>query len=831
MGVSILPILTKFYNQFKNGVTFGDFPLDFTTNLTGSVMDNIKLVKQVDVSWNYFASDSDSSGVTEVSPTQIRFDRAVPQWIIDGFALNDTIQIEWTDNAGSQSESGVIITLTADVMIVEWGGLPIPGDLNGFVSNSLAIHGNTPLEFSVYKFGLVDNNEPFSIASKVSGNDQGYYGSDIGFDTGGGVRDTNFVELERLGNYKDWRTGSMRVRYVENPTTYVQRFEIEHEFTIVPFYKDGELENLQDDVIPPLLAGLNSLKYVYSPGFRTLRSNPNSEKIEILQNNLGSVAWFNENFSGFNNNYQVNSTIYQEEATLDSADGIIIGSKTKVTIEVEKTSGNFTAGERAGVYISYLPEQDEYTDTTLTDLKDNFLYDNSLNNEGLAATVGAEGLITNFEVTNIVTNTMTLTFDVEYTSLQKAFLSNNNSQDDIYFLIGVQLGDTATLSAGNSDRVTILADVKPYDEGSDIPDLIVNPAFNLFPYKEVVGVDAGFSSLTQWNEDGFTMEGSFDLDLNKDAVLNTLEFRLIAENSTTGAFFELDSFVFNVANPVVVNGVQQFNLITTRNYNLESGIQFNDVSLTTGALAAGFQTYNLRFSQKISWQEWIANNFVDTAFYDIAEPNNNFNNKSSNYSDLNGYDIKLSMFSNLTGTNDLGVSGVTDYHLLTPALTVYDYDLDGNITPEWSATVETFHPTNLTNLGLAILGGENTLFKITWVNSGGAVTDLTDFTAIHRIEETDQNGYDIDEVGTLYSYPSNNRVIPKGGFTNLDMYLDSGNVITECLIDGTQLVEGIGYNISGRIDVESTIDPNAKATSPDGQVKDTSGTVETKVIA
>jgi len=484
--------------------------------------------------------------------------------------------------------------------------------------------------------------------------------------------------------------------------------------------------------------------------------------------------------------------------------------------------------ERAGVYVSYLPNQDEYENTTLTDFNENFLYDNSLNNEGLSPTVGGNNIISNFEIGNLSGNTMTLTFDVEYSSLQKAFLSQRNNQEDIYFIIGVQLGDV-TLSSGNSDRVTLLADVNTYDESADIPDLIVNPSFNLFPYKDEVGVDTGFTSLIQWNEDGITMEGSFDLNLNKDAVLNTLEFRLVAENSTSGSFFELDSFVFNVANPVVVNGVQQFNLVATRGYNLESGSQFNDVSLTNGGLSAGLQTYNLRFSQKISWQDWIANNLVDSVFYDNSKINDNFNYKSSNYSDLNGYNIKLSMFSNLSGTSDLGVGGITDYHILTAPITVYDYDLDGNVIPEWSGTIETFNPLNLTDLDGAILTGQDTLFRITWVNVNGAITDLTDITAIHRIEETDQNGYDIDEVGTLYSFPSNNRVIPKGGFTNLDMYLDSGNVITECLINGSRLNTGIGYNLSGKIEVESTVTPNGKLMSPSNESKDTSGTVETKV--
>jgi len=827
MGVEILTRSTKFYNQFKNGIGFTDNLADYTTNLTGSVMDNVKLVLIVDIEWFTQAEDSKKLSIV----AQDRVDNVNGDFLKDGFSNGDTVVFQRKDDNGVivSSHTGEISTVNSNVMIFTANVSPVFPIIGEELSKS-TIRGTTDLTAAVYKFGLVDNNGNFNITSKVSGNDQGYYGSNIGFDTGGGVRDTNFVTLQRLGNYEDWRTGGMQIRYDSNPSTYVQRFEIEHEFTIVPYYLEGELSNLQNNIIPPLLVGLNSLKYVFSPGFRTVLSNPNTEKLITSDINLGSTAWFNENFNGFNNNYNVDSIIYQDANTLDNADGVIIGSKTKVTIEVSKIVGNFTAGERAGVYISYLPEQDEYENTTLTDLKNNFLYDNALNNEGLAPVVGAESIIENYEISNIVTNTMTLTFDVEYSSLQKAFLSNKNSQSAIYFIVGVQLGDVSIVS-GNSDRVTILADVEIYDESADIPDLIVNTSFNLFPYKEVVGVDAGFSSLTQWNEDGFTMEGSFDLDLNKEAVLNTLEFRLIAENNITGSFFELDSFVFNVANPIVVSGVQQFNLITNRNYNLETGSQFNDISLTTGALAAGLQTYNLRFSQKISWQDWIGNNNVDSLFYDPSNPNNNLNDKSSNYSGLNGYTIKLSMFSNLSGINDLGVGGITDYHLLTPALTVYDYDLDGSFTPVWSATIETFNPNNLTDLGGAILTGQNTLFKITWVNSGGAVVDLTDYTAIHRIEETDQNGYNIDEVGTLYSYPSNNRIIPKGGFTNLDMYLDSGNVVTECLIDGSQLNSGIGYNLSGKIEVERTIDPNAKATSPYGDFKDTSGTIELKAEA
>ena len=825
MGVEVNIVESKFLNQFQNGDDFLDSTGDTTPNLAASVMEKMKIIQQVDVSWDSEASESDRFDVDATNLTLIRTGSG--SFINDGFSVGDKFDLlqDYDDTQVFDFQGEITSVSDSTIIFTVISGTPSSTVL-GYIN--AGIRGLTPLEGLIYNFGLIDNNANFSITSNATGSDQGYYAAGIGADSGSG-RSTSFVDLQRLGSNKDWITGSAKCRYVSNPSTYVQRFEIEHEFTVVPYYKEGELENLQDNVIPDLLAGLNSLKYVYEPKFRTTISNPNTEKSVRLERNLGSVAWFNENFNGFNNNYQVNSISYKEAATSNSADGVIIGSKTEVRVEVKNLVGDWiSGGERAGVYVSYLPNQDEYENTTLTDFNENFLYDNALNNEGLTAVDGSNNIISNFRILPLDDDELTLIFDVEYSSLQKAFLSQRNSEEDIYFIIGVQLGD-ATLSSGNSDRVTLLADVNTYDESADIPDLIVNPSFNLFPYKEVVGVDTGFTSLVQWNEDGFTMQGSFDLNLNKDAVLNTLEFRLVAENSTIGSFFELDSFVFNVANPVVVNGVQQFNLVTTRGYNLEAGSQFNDVSLTNGGLSAGLQTYNLRFSQKISWQDWIANNLVDSVFYDNSKINDNFNDKSSNYSDLNGYNIKLSMFSNLSGTSDLGVGGITDYHILTSPITVYDYDLDGNTIPEWSGTIQTFNPVNSTDLDGAILTSQDTLFKITWVNVNGAITDLTDITAIHRIEETNQNGYDIDEVGTLYSFPSSNRIIPKSGFTNLDMYLDSGNVITECLINGSQLNTGIGYNLSGKIEVESTVDPNGKLMSPSNESKDTSGTVETKV--
>lgn len=817
MGVNVVVSSQKFFNEYKNDVGFVSNLGDFTNNFTGVVGENVKFTTIIDINWSASVTANDSWSADTVAQS---VSRSTGNWYNDGFSEGDVC--DW-------GQSGVV---TANITIdaISLDGSTIFYTLNSGAitdSNNAGLVGLTYLSAMVYKFGLLGNTESFNVESKVSGNDQGYYGSEIG----GNVvypaaRNTNWVVLTRLGQYADWQTGSMRVRWVSNPAYDIQRFEIEHEFTIVPYFLDGQLSNLQNDIIPPLLNGLNTLKYAYSPGFRTVLSNPNTEKATVIDNSQGSVAWFNENFNGFQNNYAVSSITYEEEATGNPADGLLIGTKTKVTIDVTKILGTFSAGERAGVYVSQLPQQIEYEDT-LTDLKSNFLYDNAINNAALPFEDG-QTFLTNFVISAPFGNTMSMSFDVEYSSGQKTFLANKFSVAPTYFLIGVELGDV-TLASGNSDRVILIADTELYDESADIPGLMDVTKFDFYPHNKQIGVDTGFTDLITWNEDGFVLDFEFSLNLLKDAVLKSMSINLIAYNNITEDSFTLDTYNFNnIGTAQVSAGVQQFNENTTRGYNLASGDQFNDVTLITGALVGDDQFYSGRFAQKISWQDWIQNLGVNNIFYDVLKPLNNKNRKSSNYSDLNGYTIRMSISANLDGTSDLGVAGNTNYLFLSPEIPVYDYDLDGNVTPTWSAEIQTFHPVTGVNLQGAVLVGLNTIMVTTWTNIAPPITSVVNMWAIHRIEETAQNGYAIDELSTINPYPVPNRVIPSVGETQLTIDPVSGNVVTACLVDGSQIIQGFDYNLSARLNEDGGIPIDGKITEA-GVEKITEASV-TKII-
>ena len=820
MGVNLVIQGQKFFNQFKNGVGFTDNLSDYTLNLAGSVMNKIQVQYRIDVSWNASVTNSDIWNA-DTSITVQSVTRTTGNWFNDGFFPGDICI--WTE-LGVDTANITIDSISQD-------GLTFFYTLNSGAitdTNFAALHGITPLTAMKYKFGLLGNSESFNIQSKVSLNDQGYYGKDIGFDTGGGVRDTNFVQLIRTGQYQDWQTGSMKVRFVGNPTNKVQRFDFVHEFIIVPYYLDGELSNLQNNIIPTLLNGANSLKYSFSPGFRTVLSNPNTEKAIIVNtHNDGSVAWYGENFNGFQNNYQVNSITYTEQPSTNSADGILIGSKTRVSIVVQKNNGNFIPGERAGVYVSYLPGQTEYQNTSLTDLKENFLYDVALNNEGQPF-VNGQDFITNFVISSPVGNLMTMSFDVEYSLAQKMRLSNQLTQGPINYLIAVELGDVTTVS-GNSDKLLILADVKEYDTSADIPFLGFVSKFDAYAHNEQIGVVPGSTDAIGWNESGLVWDFNFQLNTLFQSVINSLEMKLIAFDPITEHYFELDSESYSVGNAIVSGGVQQLNEQSTRGYILKAADQFNDKTLNTGIFFAGVQNYDGRFGQKFKWQDWLENLGVDTVFYDATKPFNNLNYKTSNYSLLNGYEIRQAMLMNLSGVSILGVSGETDYLFLSPTLTVYDYEKDGNVVPVWTHVIETFNAANNSPLGGSVLSGQDTLFRSTWTHSGGPVPSLDPLFVINRIQQTGSIGDDIDEMSSINLPPTGQKLIPKPTFTLLDVQLIGGLVVAECLIDGSTIAPGTNYDLSTEIRDVSLV--GGKMKSPSGDLKQKGNSTDIKQIA
>lgn len=822
MPAEILLNSCNFYNQLKSGYGFST-PTDPTYNLTGSVAERLKCEMEVMVSWYYKPTVQDN---VVVSGTGTVFQRTVGSFITDdSFAVGDTVAIY-----AYAACTGVIASLNDLIMTITiTSGTPVPdGTYSSPPNPTLVISGTTLLTALIFKFGLIGNADVFNVLSKVSNNEQAFYVA--GIDHAGSPPPTS--NMLSLGNYKDWVSGSGDVitntctTVAYQTTTYTsyiywQRFKITHLFIIAPWYLEQWITNFTDNTIPSILAGLQSLKYVFECEFRTVLSNPNTSKTARVENNLGSIGWFNENYNGFNNLYEIESVTYQDSTLLSSCDGLQIGSRTTATITINKLSGNFNNGDICGVIVSLCPESSEYINTITSNLEGNYLYDDLICVEGAGSTSGSyNNIIKNIIAAKSSPTQLVIDVQIEYTAAQQIKIPLGSK-----FILGAIVADD-NLTSGNSDKVMLLADYNDYVASADIPDLMYVTGFESFQHFVTdPTATTGTTKADLWNEDGLCFKFDFWLDLAKNALLNSLKFLVIAYDSTTGNYFILNQYAINLNSVIISGGVQQINISDTRGYKLNTSDYFNKVVIATGSNIANKQYYQMYIGQKTPWQDWISNIDVDTIFYDNTKPQNNLNYKSSNYSNLNNYQIKFALLANVYGTNVLGISGNTDYLIITPDFLTYDYDLP--VT--WVATIETFDETGTNNLGGVIRTDADTLFRITWVRDS-AFNVGYNFWAIHRIEEADESGYDIYEFSSIISSIANNKLKPVSGqtFLKVDVTPLTNTVVTECLIDYTKLDPSKSYKISGRLDDGTAVPyvPVGKLTeedtlkiTEDGQVK------------
>lgn len=790
-------LFQQFRNKFKNGDDFLSNPNDFTINTVGNVIEELEVITRLEVSW--FA-ESSAVDVWNVGGSTIR--RTSGNFFEDGFFIGSKFQYQSTWRSAPMNDFQAIVqSISQDGTILTFnnvvGTIPI-GEKTEDAIRGMALEEENFLFGLTYKFALIGNDEDANFNSKVNQAEQVYYSNEIGLDIGG-ARDMQFIDLlPQQETNRSWITGNAQARFVTS-LLYIQTYEIKHTFIINPYYVEGELTNLENLIVPDLLAGDNSLKYVFEANFQTTITNPNAGITAQDSNNLGSVGWFNENFNGLKNNYSVAFVEYQDVNTGFPVDGLQLTTRTRVEIGIRLEGGNFSNGQRLGFLVSYLPTQEEYTDTA-TDFRENFRYDSIYHVQGQAATIGTNIIKSVDARLQIIDGLIGIVIvaELEYPTSQRL-----NLTEDSNYIISAIIADES-LENDVSDRVSLLCDVNNYTPVSFVEGLIRFPKFNFLQHNEVFGLDTGASNVIACNEDGLLIDASFELDLDNEAFINSLKISLIARSSSNRDFFELDSFDFDFSSQVVSSGIQQIEIDETRGYNLADGDQFNWARIQTGANNSGMQTYNLQIGQKISWEEWIENLDVNAVFFDRNEPNNGLNEKSSNYSDVNSYQIEVLAEADLTGVDDLGkrIAGIT--RSFSGIITVFDYDKDENTTPIWSAQVETLDPDTFVPIQNGSDGGlldnKDTLFRTTWTNINGAVTDLTGFFAIHRLEVENALGKNIEELSTLIAPPSNQILKPLDGLDFLDMRIESGNVITECLIDVNGLDNFSNYKLSCRID-------------------------------
>lgn len=759
------------FNELKNGINFNANSTDFTRNLVGNVGEKIKVQYQVNISQTSFTQSTEQ---WELLPAIFEIRRA------SGSFLEDEIQVGYKfgfyNNWSARENSGVVAEFEGLVSFISSDGLTINYTIasgtptsSGLVSNvGLIFDQLEPENFNTavfLRFGLLDNDETFNYNSKTTEALQVYYASELSTITS--------RTGESLGKIKDWVSGEVRVFASNNIQSVGEaRYLITHEFVLNPFYTLAFRSFLLSNTLPPLFAGDSSLKYAVELEFRKSLSDTGSAKIGSLDSLPGFVGWYGENFNGLNPDYEVLSVSYEDSFTGDPLNSFNINTETKVTVVINKFSGDIT-DYSCGVYVfKALNSENDYVGTE-TSLLDNFLY----KSEVVPSPATSSANIT----TNIVNGDLIIEYSLDYTTAEKLRLS----KDDEYVLL-VQIEDP-TISAGNSDRIMLLADFTNYSEIDFVADFINVESYNFVTHGK--GIDLGTPTTTVCNEDNITLNAVIGADVTKNVVVNSISANLIAYNTLNGESFSLDTYTFNIGEPLFSNNLQQIEVDTTRGYPLIEGDPRNFVKVSTIGQTGNFQYFSILLGQKIKWQEWLLNSNVDNVFFDSSRPNNNLNFKSSNYSNELDYEIRLSLTINVSGIDTLGRSLTGDFTQLGGQLTVLDYGESADV----NGIIETFSSDSGQPLGGDILfNGDDTLFRCTFQNAG-AIT-----YAIHRIEPSLSPGDGILELSSIDPSVEGNILKPIEGEDFLKLTFNGSQLVTECLISGDLVQEGVTYKLSAR---------------------------------
>jgi hypothetical protein len=682
----------KFYAKLNNGDFYDSNLTDFSQHLKGGVLEEIKAIFKVQVGWSVVLGSY--RYVYDSSASTLKINQEGLNWESKGFSIGDEVKYSVLSDQISDPQcqiKGFIVAITGGELlldnvtqtknVLQSGTFKIEGGSDDIVT------GLTDKTALKYDYGLIENNEPINFLSKLTNTDQTYLFEGVGIrstPSDPSTRSTNFVDGKSFGNNKAGYSGSSRVSfvgyvkdedYLYNEDT-TQEFIIEHIFKINPFYRDGELDSIKGIDVPPLdiFNGNMSLKYVFQTEFRSVLTNPNTSMISDYDTQLGSVGYFNESYNGYENQFSIDNNSINYSINGNSVDRIDINETTTVSFQLN-TENMVNSSSAIVVGHSSIIDSNEYISS-----KD--VFDVIWSNDLARIDVNQSGgfsfrdIIQNLQMTNIDGFSASVSFTVQFSTSQKSRLKNN--QD--YILFAQVFNPYKDID--NGSKVTLLLDVNYYNKNTDVSGLFDFDKFEQYPHPEPFdeGVSVGFTDSLTFNESGMMADGRFWV-LNS-ANLNSLKFDIAVYQLQENTWDSLRSLDIDLSDQVLVNGIQQIELNSTRGYVLKENDIFNFLKVTTDNNDGTKQYYNIQVGYKIPWQSNIAFENAPSVFYDKTKSFNGLNQKSSNYSMVDSnYGIKVLFDAIVDSTN---------YVKTSEEIKVYDYDEDDQAPTAFSCEIKTY---------------------------------------------------------------------------------------------------------------------------------------------
>lgn len=734
--------------------------VDFSLgNITGKLVAEITCKAE----WKALAGLQGDNEQIEFTASTSKIEWPAGNFESEGFLKGDDLLISGTtSNNGNytidQIDGNTIVTVEA---------------LTDEVSESVIIEGVTPITGVNFRYNLIENNVTENYNSLIDGNELKF--------SVGGVSDASLeTPLIQQGVYKSNHLGQVTIEGGGGTNEFI----ISHTFFITPFFTLEELDNFLQGIAPAWLFDDAALRYIYNIELLYNLSDPNRVHKSEPDSLIGNTGWFGENFNGGLPKFEISEVTF--EVAGDPTDYADFPSVTDVEITVLSEDGVFSNGNTKFVLNHFiLPELQEQYKNTPSDVTTNFMFDRKLQIVGGGA-VNGDNFSTPKQVLADITGTFVSPTEIKINfkiDLSTDYKARVEALTNKRFLLSVYIQDH-TKQTQVSDLVATRLGTQVYSTDLSNPNVgTVSTAFNYFN-----DVDTDMSDAGMFVEDTLRGKTIISVDTTNGALIQDIS--VIIKAVKTGASFELERKNFSFSSAVIQGGVQQIDIDEERGFILGEDNPFNVISLKRRPdLDSGANKfYELIYSFKIRWEDFIKLLGVHPDFYDITKKFKGFNNDWNRYFAALGWTIKYTVNANIEETGFLNPIS-QDKNIFA-----YNYEEATDFTQE----IKVFDID--TNLEIAnfVISNKTVRVQAIFTKISGSLPDIDDVEGLIETEPFEQGGVNvIRNINTIYEYEDGSPFISVLG-NRLLKKEKVGNVYTfTANLDGTLLT--VNPKLSARI--------------------------------
>ena len=602
--------------------------------------------------------------------------------------------------------------------------------------------------------------------------------------------------------------GHVNVLDVVNDTTYKRNYQIEVKFMLSSFFED--IQQMIERTTPQNLFNAASLTDIIDISFYPEWNNPNiiTKNDMSMSERLGNTGWFNENYNGLTNNFEVKSFRYYDmnNLTIPTVD---FGTQTKVKATIGGVSNLISGETKVNFGFIWIPKNDEdYKNKTSA-----FYKNTKINSPKSQAFLLGSSTSTTFngdsndnariDSTNIIVSQVNDDLIVEFTLIPTAEFTQffqNRDEDDRMFALWVSVCDS-TLVTNFSDRVNLLLDVQQMQFNLPISGELSGVVNAFMEHPESHDV-LGVQQYDGFIEDDILTRSNFQIKQSERLLSMTLGYEV--ENLSTQETYILEQYQANTSGFPIVNNRQEIDLNQSRGFllpfdNNKNWVKIVRDSTADSDLLSGYTAY---FGTKIRWEDWLERFNVPAEFYDPTKSHDGFNNNWLDYL-TNGTNHRVNFFMYF----DIEQNGQLIRYKNAYNLTFEGYDTNDNITV--AHNYRDSETNTLLNIGTdpetgaplgVVLSNKPTLLEIIYTKVSGNF-DLTNVYCSTSIETRNGAGeMNHHQISSIWEHNQNGWLIPVAGQTKLKVELTSPNVIkTTCLIDNESIEQSPQFKVSGRI--------------------------------